>query len=184
MDPRIKTPATELREQFAMETGAARGMNESYKSLSQVRSVREQLAEAAKKAGPGALTDSIAAVDKKTAALEGAAQSSFYGVPASGKQPENFSSLNQHFGALLAVADSSDSTPTVQAQAVYKELQKALEELEAKWFTIRSQDLAELNKSLAQANQPKIEVERPLPAPLAADAKATTNRKAIGEERR
>jgi photosystem II stability/assembly factor-like uncharacterized protein len=170
MDPRIKTPATELREQFAMETGAVRGMNESYKSLSQVRSVREQLAEAARKAGPGALTDSIAAVDKKTAALEGAAQSSFYGVPASGKQPENFSSLNQHFGALLAVADSSDSTPTVQAQAVYKELQKALEELEAKWFTIRSQDLAELNKSLAQANQPKIEVERPLPAPLAADS--------------
>ena len=45
MDPRIKTPAADLRAQFELETGAVRGMNESFKSLEQVQSVREQLAE-------------------------------------------------------------------------------------------------------------------------------------------
>ncbi|HEY8715189.1 MAG TPA: hypothetical protein VIM00_07390 [Candidatus Acidoferrum sp.] len=170
MDPRIKSTAAELREQFAMETGAVRGMNESYKLLVQVRSVREQLAEAGKKATPGALADSIAAADKKIAALEGATQSAFYGVPASGKQPENFSSLNQHFGALLAVADSSDSTPTSQAQAVYKELRNSLQDLERQWSSIRNQDLAEINKSLAQDKQPTIETDRPLSTPLASDS--------------
>ena len=54
MDPRIKTPAAELRAQFEMETGAVRGMNESFKSLAQVRSVREQLAERSAEAGNSA----------------------------------------------------------------------------------------------------------------------------------
>jgi len=69
-------------------------MNRSFEALSQVQSVRAQLKERAAKAGKGALADAIAALDKKTAELEGAAQSNFYGLPPGAKQPENFSSLN------------------------------------------------------------------------------------------
>jgi len=40
-----------------------------------------------------------------------------------------FFSLNQHFGGILAVADSADAAPTTQATAVFMELKEALEKL-------------------------------------------------------
>jgi hypothetical protein len=129
MDPRIKTAVAELRAQFEMETGTVRGMNESFKSLAQVRSVREQLVERSTNAGNSPLSASLSAAEKKVAELEGSAESSFFGVPASGKRPENFSALNQHFGNLLAVADSADSAPTSQAQSAYREEVNALQNL-------------------------------------------------------
>src|SRR5882672_3009903 len=102
MDPRIKTPHIALRKQFEMETGGVARMNESFAALARVQSVRSQLKDRASKAGKSALADSIAALDRKCAELEGAAQSSFFGVAPGAKPPENFSTLNQHFGGILA----------------------------------------------------------------------------------
>jgi photosystem II stability/assembly factor-like uncharacterized protein len=169
MDPRIKTPATELRAQFEMETGAVRGMNESFKSLAQVRSVREQLAKRSTEAGNSPLPGSLSAVQKKVAELEGNAESSFFGVPATGKRPENFSSLNQHFGNLLAVADSADSAPTSQAQSVYHEELEALQNLEAQWTAIRNHDIPELNSELEKAGKTPINPDKPASAPASGD---------------
>ncbi|HEV7513850.1 MAG TPA: hypothetical protein VGO27_19295, partial [Candidatus Acidoferrum sp.] len=169
MDPRIKTPAAELRAQFEMETGAVRGMNESFKSLAQVRSVREQLAERSTEAGNSPLPGSLSAVQKKVAELEGNAESSFFGVPATGKRPENFSSLNQHFGNLLAVADSADAAPTSQAQSVYHEELEALQNLEAQWTAIRNHDIPELNSELEKAGKTPINPDKPASAPASGD---------------
>jgi photosystem II stability/assembly factor-like uncharacterized protein len=169
MDPRIKTPAAELRAQFEMETGAVRGMNESFKSLAQVKSVGEQLAELTTSAGNSPLSASLSAVAKKVAELEGGAESSFFGVPASGKRPENFSTLNQHFGNLLAVADSADSAPTAQAQSAYHEEVAALQRLETQWTAIRNQDIAQLNTELVQAGKKPINPDNPASAPAASD---------------
>jgi len=160
MDPRIKTPAAELRAQFEMETGAVRGMNESFKSLGQVQSVGEQLAELSTSVGNSPLSASVSAVQKKVAQLEGTAESSFFGVPASGKRPENFSTLNQHFGNLLAVADSADSAPTSQAQSAYHEELEALRNLETQWAAIRDQDIAQLNSELVKARKPLIDLDK------------------------
>jgi len=159
MDPRIKSSEADLRAQFAMESGAVRGMNESFKMLAEVRSVREQLDEHAKKVGaaPGALADAMAALKKQLGDLEGGAQSSFFGVPSSGKAPENFSMLNQHFGNLLAVADSADAAPTTQAQRVYHEEIEALQKLQGNWKAIREQDLPRLNEELKKNGQAAID---------------------------
>src|SRR6266699_2800196 len=81
------------------------------------------------------------------------ARSSFFGLPPGAKQPENFSSLNQHFGGTLAVADSADAAPTTQATAVYKELEEALEKLVARWTKIRQQVIPALNGELKRAGQ-------------------------------
>ena len=151
MDPRIKTSLADLRKQFEMQSGSADGMNKSFDALGQVKSVRAQLKERAAKAGKGALADAIAALDKQGAELEGAAQSSFFGLPPGAKQPENFSSLNQHFAGILAVADSADAAPTTQAMAVYKELEEALEKLVTRWSNLRQQDVAALNAELKRA---------------------------------
>ncbi len=106
IDPRIKTPLPDLQAQAALQTGAVSGMNQSFEALSQVQSVRAQLKESLSKA-KGKLADSLEDLDKQCAALAGATASTFFGTPPSGKQPENFSTLNQHFSQLLGIADSA-----------------------------------------------------------------------------
>ena len=151
MDPRITTSLADLRKQFEMESGSVEGMNQSYEALAQVRSVRAQLKERAAKAAQGGLADAIAALDRKAAQLEGATQSSFYGLPPSGKPPENLSTLNQHFSGLLGVADSADSAPTTQAEALYKELKESQGALLSQWKKIKEQDIPALNAGLKKA---------------------------------
>src|SRR5438128_3823379 len=160
MDPRIKSSLADLRKQFEMQSGSVEGMNESFEALAQVRSVRAQLKDRAAKAGKGAVADAIAAVDKQSAEMEGAAQSNFFGLPPGGKQPESFSTLNQHFGGLLAVADSADAAPTTQATAVYKELEEDLQKLVAQWTKIRQQDIAALNAELKKAGLAQIDANK------------------------
>ncbi|HET8922104.1 MAG TPA: hypothetical protein VFN26_03805 [Candidatus Acidoferrum sp.] len=151
MDPRIKATLAELRRQFETQSGSVEGMNESFEALTQVRSVRGQLKEHAAKAVKGTMADAIAALDKQAAELEGATQSNFFGLPPGAKQPENFSTLNQHFGGILTVADSADAVPTTQATAVYKELEDTLEKLLSRWTKIRQQDIPALNIELKKA---------------------------------
>jgi photosystem II stability/assembly factor-like uncharacterized protein len=170
LDPRIKTPLADLRKQFEMQSGSADGMNKSFEALSQVRTVRAQLKERAAKAGKGALAEAIAALDKQAAELEGATQSSFFGLPPGAKAPENFSSLNQHFGGILSVADSADAAPTTQATAVYKELRDALEKLSARWNKIRQQDIAALNAELKKAGLAPVDPSKSSDGPPSADA--------------
>jgi len=127
------------------------------------------LTERAAKAGKGALADAVSALDKQAGELEGAAQSSFFGLPSSAKQPENFSTLNQHFGNILAVADSADAAPTTQATAVYKELEEALEKLVSRWTKIRQQDIVALNAELKKAGLAAVDPNKSPDAAPSAD---------------
>ena len=104
----------------------------------------------------------LAELDNQCAELEGATQHSFYGVPTSGKPPENFSTLNQHFSALLAVADSTDAAPTTQAVAAFKDLEDSETELRRHWSAMRERDVPELNKSLSKAGLSPIDPAKPL----------------------
>lgn len=161
LDPRITTSLSDLQKQFRMESGSVEGMNQSYEALAQARSVRAQLKELAARAGKGRLAEAIATLDKKAAELEGAAQTSFYGLPPKGKQSENFSTLNQHFAGTLAVADSADAAPTSQATAVFGELRTALESLLSLWKNAKEQDIPALNKQLKKAGLSEVEANKP-----------------------
>jgi photosystem II stability/assembly factor-like uncharacterized protein len=174
MDPRIKTSEAELRKQLEMEMGSVEGMNESYEALRQLQSLRAQLKDRASvaKSLPASLTDAIHALDKQAAEFEGTAQSAFFGVPASGKQPENFSTLNQHFGTLLAVADSADAAPTTQATAAFQELEGALDNLLARWKKLQQGDIRALNASLKNAGLTEVDPSKPPSSQPIADAGA------------
>ena len=161
MDPRSKTSEGDLRKQFEMQAGSVEGMNESYEALAQVQSVRAQLKDRAGKAPKGPVAGLIAALDKDAAELEGAAQTSFYGTPASGKEPENFSTLNQHFSGLLTVSDSADAAPTTQATAVYQELKEALGKLIGRWKKSLQTDIPALNAALKKAGLAPIDPNKP-----------------------
>ena len=170
MDPRITISLADVRRQFEMESGSVEGMNRSYEALEQVRSVRTQLKERAAKAGKGGLADAIVALDKKAGELEGAAQSSFYGLPPGGKPRENLSTLNQHFSGLLGVVDSADAAPTTQAEALYKELKESLATLLSQWKRTKEQDLAALNAALKKAGMIAVDPSKEPAAAPSADA--------------
>jgi photosystem II stability/assembly factor-like uncharacterized protein len=161
MDPRVKTPRTEWMRQFAIETEAAKGMNESFAALAQVQSTRAQVKAAIGKANSEETKRRLAEFDKKAATLEGTAVPGFFGIPASGKQPENFSTLNQRFGRVLSIADAADRAPTTSTEVVAKELAVALREASARWNEMKKIELAALNQLLEKEKAARIDPERP-----------------------
>jgi photosystem II stability/assembly factor-like uncharacterized protein len=163
MDPRIHRSIEDLRKQHEMEMGAVEGMNDSYESLTQVKSVRAQIKDLSKKVGTkDKVAKSLDTLDNQCAELEGTKQHSFYGTPSSGKQLENFSTLNQHFAAILAVAASAEAAPTAQATAAYQELEQSETDLRRSWGAIRERDIPDLNKGLAKAGLTSIDPSKPL----------------------
>lgn len=163
MDPRIQASLDDLRKQFDMETGSVEGMDDGFESLEQVKSVREQIKQLSKQAaGKEQLAKELSALDNQCAELEGAKQHSFYGVPTSGKQAENFSTLNQHFATMLAVADSADVAPTTQATAAFQDLEQSETALRRTWSATKERDIPNLNKDLGKAGLSAIDPKKPL----------------------
>jgi hypothetical protein len=168
MDPRVKSTASDLSRQFAMQREATEGMSESFQALAQLRSTRNQVKAAMEKSSSAQTKQKLSEFDKKAAALEGAAVPGFSGVPVSGKKPENLSTLNQRFGQILGIADAADAAPTTQTATVAKELSVALQENLARWRQLKGGDLLELNQLLEQEKALTINPERPI-----ADAPST-----------
>jgi photosystem II stability/assembly factor-like uncharacterized protein len=160
MDPRIKTSLADLAKQQEMELGAVQGMDESFEEQAQIQSVRAQLKDLAAKS-KGRLSEEIAAFDQHCAELAGASQSSFFGLPPSGKHPETLATLNQHFAQILATADSADVAPTTQADAAYQELSEASAALHKRWNALRETELADLNQSLKQSGLSPLDPNKP-----------------------
>lgn len=152
MDPRVKATPDELKAQFDLSTKIIDGMNQTYDSLQQIRSLRDQLKALAGRAPKGDVADAIAALDKRTAALEGAG-GGFFG-PQTGKP--SFARLNGEFGMLLRYVDSADAEPTQAAQDGYTTLQSSLTDLQANWSDVKAKDIPALNDKLRAANLPGI----------------------------
>jgi photosystem II stability/assembly factor-like uncharacterized protein len=157
MDPRVKTPAADLVKQFAMQSGATVGMNESFEALAELKSAREQVKAAMGKVSSAEAKQKLSEFDKKAAALEGAAVPGFSGVPLAGKQPENFSTLNQRFGRILAIADATDAAPTTQTEALARELEVARLENAQRWRELKKAGVAELNQLLEKEKAGRID---------------------------
>jgi photosystem II stability/assembly factor-like uncharacterized protein len=160
MDPRIKTSAADLQQQAKLESGAISGMNQDYAILGEIQSVREQVKETMPKVA-GKLAESLESVDQQCGGLAGGTVSTFFGTPSAGKQRESLSSLNQHFGQLLAIADSADAAPTSQAAQVFADLSEQLQELSARWLELKSTTLARVNRDLAKAKLPVLDPAKP-----------------------
>jgi photosystem II stability/assembly factor-like uncharacterized protein len=159
MDPRVNSTAADLQEQFAMQQMAAAGMNRSFTALEELHTVRSQAAERVGKAGAD-LKTKLADFDKKAAQLEGATVQGFFGTPLTGRRPENFSTLNQRFHQLLAIADSADRAPTATAEAVAQELEGSLRDCSARWAELKKTEVAALNQLLDREKLPKLDADQ------------------------
>ncbi len=158
MDPRVKTASTALSQQFNLSLDAYNGMDQSYKTVIQMRKLRDQIKASIDKVGRGPLADALNALEKKAAGIagEGRADASSPGLPGGGvdiRNP-NLTSLNNGFSSLLENLQSADLQPTEPTVAAAAELQRILAKLLADWNELKSKGLAAVNEQLKAANQP------------------------------
>ena len=154
MDLRVQVTQAALAQQFAAESKIAAEMNKDFAALQEVKRLREQLKKLAEQAGQGQLAETIATLDAKTAALEGAVAPGEAFGPTTGQ--ENLSRLNLELGTLYRAADSADAAPTTAQAAASANLEKALASLLARWDALKSHDMPALNQQLRAAGLTKI----------------------------
>ncbi|HET7440989.1 MAG TPA: glycoside hydrolase [Terriglobales bacterium] len=150
MDPRVKTPPDGLRRQFDLEMKIAEAMHRDYEALQQVRDLRKQLQGLKPPSTQAALAQSLAALEKKAAELEGTEGG--YGAQfLSTPEGRGLARLNTALYNLLGVVDSADAAPTTQASNTYAEVQQALDQQLASWNDIKTKDIPALNSQLRGA---------------------------------
>jgi hypothetical protein len=170
MDPRIKSSAADLAQQFAMESASVVGMNDTFAALAQLQSVRAQIKDRqASRNDKSQVADALTALDRRLGELAGATESNFAGLPPSGKRPENFSTAHQHFAVMLGVADSYDGAPTTTAIVAFKQLEDDTQQLETTWKNIKEKDVPAINAELTKSGQPAIDIDKPPAAAPASD---------------
>jgi hypothetical protein len=150
MDPRVKTPAAGLRQQFDLSMQCYEGMRQAQEALTQVRKLRAHLKEVRDRTDKGPLAEAIAKLDEKAAALEGPPVGR-KGRGAAGPREPSLTRLRAELGALLGVLQGADATPTTQAVAASREVQQVLAKLLARWRELRDTEVKALNEQLRRA---------------------------------
>ena len=158
MDPRVKTTAEGLRQQFELENKIAEAMHRDYEALQQVRTLRSQLKELKKSATQGPTADALSALEKKAGDLEG--DEGGYGARfLSTPEGRTLARLNAGLYNLLQNVDSGDAAPTTQAIATFADVQEALGEQLTRWNEINNQDIPALNNLLRQAGNSPLTIQ-------------------------
>lgn len=153
IDPRVKTRFEGLAQQHAIAMRCYDGMKQAREAIEQVRKLRTQLRSLRDRAGQGALSDAITALEGRAAALEGTG-GGFRGGGVAGGGASGEASLSRVSGELLGLmglVEGADVTPTTQAVAASQQVQHTLEQVLALWSEIKDKDIKLLNEQLAKA---------------------------------
>jgi len=150
MDPRVKTPAAGLKQQFELASSICEMMRQDYEALQQVRSLRAQLTTL--RVSKGAPVDAIDALDRKAAAIE--AGSGSLGRRSGSVAEASLTRLNSDLNRVLDVLDGADASPTTQAVAAVGRLAASLKSVLAQWNGLKIREVPPLNERLRQAAIP------------------------------
>jgi photosystem II stability/assembly factor-like uncharacterized protein len=171
MDPRVKTPASGLLQQFEMSKAMYDGVIESQAASQKVRAIRDQVKGIQEKGGEGlaAVAEALAEFDKKAEALAGAAGGfggrGGMGGPrpgggGSGDRQETLAGIGSSLNSLMNLLQGADAAPTTQLAAAVKERRAALHDLMDRYESFMKNDVTALNAVLKEAGLPPITVER------------------------
>ncbi|HEX7139252.1 MAG TPA: hypothetical protein VF219_15465, partial [Vicinamibacterales bacterium] len=125
MDPRVKTPALGLAQQFTLSKQLYDGIIEAQKSLDELRGTKTAVTQR----GAG----SSAALDKLTA-LEGQP----VGRGAAADAPDTFNSVIGGMNQLMGLLQGADATPTTQVVKAVADRRAALTKLQARWSALKA----------------------------------------------
>ena len=153
MDPRVKTPPSDLVKQFEMarQMGAALAqVSAAFRSANYLHEQLQSLASKASDQKP--LVDQIEALDHKSMALAGGTSSPnpFEEAP-SRPGVVTLRSLSGALGDVQRAEQSADVAPTADVVTAFQRDQQAIEKALEQWEEIKSKDVPRLNASLERA---------------------------------
>jgi hypothetical protein len=149
MDPRVKTTFIGLRKKFDLEVCLASAVTRSSDSVSQARSVQEQLKDLAPKQTSTA--DSAKKVlSRVTAVLDGANEDS---------DRPTLKEVNNHAIDLYKEVERSDAEPTAAQVSATHVLERQLNVVAGQWNEIKVRDLTPLNLRLPASNLPHVRLD-------------------------
>lgn len=148
MDPRVKTPPNGLEQKFQLETHLASVISESSEAVMQARSLRDQLQKLSGQAGSG-VTDGIAALQKKLAAVLGASDSA----------EATLSRVNSQAGTIYGHLAQSDGIPTIAQINGAAAIEADSAAVMKRWNELKTTDVPQFNHQLKGTGQPELRIE-------------------------
>jgi photosystem II stability/assembly factor-like uncharacterized protein len=158
LDPRVKTPAAGLRQQFDLSMRAYEGAQRSLAALEQARALRAQIKDLRARVTEGPLADALAALDQKAAALTGEAAATAQSTQGNAADVD-LARLNTAHESLLNLLQEADAAPTTQAVVAVDEQGRRLAAALARWQEVRTKDVPAVNTQLRQAKLPPLVLE-------------------------
>jgi hypothetical protein len=153
IDPRVKTPAEGLQQEFNLEMRMANALSHSSIALLQARSLREQAQKASQNAS-GATLDSV----KKFIADLGIILEGPPATPPARPIP-GLSTVNENIGTLYGMAGQSDSAPTAAQTQAARAVEHDLVVAMSAWDNFRKMRLPAMNRQLQDAGLPPVRLE-------------------------
>jgi len=135
MDPRVKTPALGLSQQFTLSKQLYDGMLSVQKALDDVRALRERINRQRGHAGD---ERALVAFQNKVIAIQGEAAGGRGGGGRGGapEGPDTLSNISGGLSQLLGLLQGADITPTTQLVAAVGARRQALAKLMTQWSAI------------------------------------------------
>jgi hypothetical protein len=158
MDPRVKTSAVGLQQQFTLSKALYDGTARVQAALGQLRAMRQQAKD--RQATAGTAAQALADFERKVEALEGPPAAGFGGGRGAAPEgPDTLNSMRAALSQLLGLLQGADVAPTTQLAAAVGERRAALAKLLARWDALKGSELSSLNAKLKAAQVPPITVD-------------------------
>ncbi len=154
-DPRVASTLEDYKKQLELALQIRDRFSAANNAVIQIRGAKAQLDGYAAKAEP-----KLAAEAKRISAELGVVEDAIYQTKLRANEDAlNFPiKLNNKLGALMGTVMQSDSAPTEQSYAVFKELSAALQVQLDKLGQITTQDVSSFNKLVREQNIPAITI--------------------------
>jgi photosystem II stability/assembly factor-like uncharacterized protein len=153
MDPRVKTTAAALNQQFELSQQCCEELRQIDEALTQAAKLRTQLEKVQAKVKEPALIKALTELDRKAAAIQGNAPNEDE-APTGGKREPSLSLLTEELSHLLELLQGADAAPTPQAVTACGQTQKDRTDLLASWHELMEKDVKALNERLRKADLP------------------------------
>lgn len=156
IDPRVKTPESELEQQFDLAKSIYDNLLRSSEALHEITVLREQLKARAGQPAVAAATPSLESHLNAIAGEEHGERGGGAGPRAGNTEPPNLSSIRTQLARLEHEIENADETPTeAQTEAVHA-VSQPLDGLLEQWQKLKQTELHSLDEQLQREQQPPI----------------------------
>ena len=157
MDPRVKTPATDLEQQFKVSKAIYDDLLRTTSAIHEITVLREQLKAREKQAPVAGAGDSLEAkLDKIAGSERGGRGGGGRGGPMG---PPNLGSVRTQLARVEHQIQNADQAPTAAQVEAYGVVSKPLGDLLQQWEQLKQTDLKALNASLEHDHLPLLRLD-------------------------